>query len=57
MIFWGFFLFGAGKFGLGKVDLQTMKSGCAQFSDILTTSKADLGEKKADLSDFFGYEC
>ena len=30
-----------------------MKSGRAQFSNVPTTSKADLGEKKANLSDFF----
>ena len=49
--------FGTGKFLLEKVDLQTMKLISTQFSVVLTTSKADLGEKKAESSDIFGYEC
>ena len=40
-----------------KVELQTMKLSSAQFSAVPTTPKADLGDKKADLSDFFDHEC
>ena len=41
--------FGTGKFLLEKVDLQTMKLISTQFSVVLTTSKADLGEKKGRI--------
>ena len=41
--------FAAGKIGLGKVGLQSMKSVRAHFSKVLTTAKADLGEKKGQF--------
>ena len=34
-----------------------MKLISTHFSVVLTTSQVDLGEKKTDLSDVFGYEC
>ena len=45
------------KVPIGKFDYQTMKLNRAQFRSKLTTAKADLGNKKGDLSDFFAYEC